>query len=114
MTIYVHEPIDYGRDHNATTRRLGGKWSHAATDGDVAELVAFAEHIGLKRAWLQGTSPRDYHFDLTPGKYFAALRAGAVRVTATELARLCWRRERLDHVGTQENSQEHPRRAMDL
>lgn len=52
--------------------------------GDVEELHAFAARIGLRRAWFQsGSTP---HYDLTPGRRAAALRAGAVFVPGKEQA----------------------------
>ena len=88
MTIYVHPPVDYGRDYNALTQRLGGEWSHMATDGDLNELLTFAVRIGLARNWLQGKPGDLWHFDLTPSKYRAAVRAGARDVDSLEFARL--------------------------
>lgn len=58
------------------------------------ELTGFAEEIGLKPSWLQGTEMgRVPHFDLTEGKRRQALAAGAVdadRTTAVKVMRK-WR-----------------------
>lgn len=88
MTIYVHPPIDYGRDYNTLTQRLGGKWSHLATDGRLDELLTFARKIGLKAAWLQGKPGGLWHFDITPAKFQAAKNAGAQVVDSLEFGRL--------------------------
>lgn len=59
---------------------------HLTTDGDVAELHAFAERIGLRRESFQ---PKSHpHYDLTPARRAKAVRAGAVFVPAKEQARL--------------------------
>ena len=55
-------------------------WCHMATDGDLAELHAFAARLGLRRAWFQ----RD-HYDLPPHGRAAAVALGAVEVSAGEL-----------------------------
>lgn len=93
MTVYIHPLITYPRDYNGFTGRRKGDThaAHMATDGDVVELVAFAARIGLRPAWLQGVSPRNYHFDVIgQAKYREALEAGAVEVSTTTLAHLCW------------------------
>jgi hypothetical protein len=88
VTIYIHPPIDYGRDYNALTARLGGQWSHLATDSCLGELLTFARKIGLKHAWLQGKPGGLWHFDVTPAKFQAAKNAGAVVVDSLEFGRL--------------------------
>jgi hypothetical protein len=88
MTVYIHPPIDYGRDYNALTRRLGGLWSHMATDGDLSELLTFARKIGVSSSWLQGRPGEPWHFDLTPSKYQAALNAGARNLDRREYVEL--------------------------
>lgn len=58
---------------------------HLTCDGDVEELHAFAEKLGLRREWFQrGRVP---HYDLTPRKREVALGLGAVVVPAREQAR---------------------------
>jgi hypothetical protein len=63
---------------------------HLTTTGTLAELHAFAERIGLRRAWFQARS-RAPHYDLTPRRRKAALAAGAVEVSARDqaIARRC-------------------------
>jgi predicted kinase len=57
-------------------------WCHMATDGDFAELHAFAARLGLRRAWFQ----RD-HYDLPPHGRAAAVALGAEEVSTDELLR---------------------------
>ena len=65
-------------------RVFGGKAScHLSTDGPIEELHAFAARIGLKRAWFQD-DPKYPHYDLTPARRAAAVKAGAVEVTGRE------------------------------
>lgn len=55
---------------------------HLTTDGPPAELHAFAARIGMSLAWFQhGRVP---HYDLTEKRRRAAMRAGAVFVSARE------------------------------
>lgn len=56
-----------------------------ATDGE-AELVDFAERIGLRREWLQ--RGRRVHFDLRPRSWRRARNAGALLVSTRSIARL--------------------------
>lgn len=55
-------------------------------------LNAFAEKIGMRRAWFQSKPYGCSHYDLTPGRRVRAIAAGAVFVPALEQAR---RRRRL-------------------
>jgi predicted kinase len=57
-------------------------WCHMATDGSFDELHAFAERLGLRRAWFQ----RD-HYDLPPRGRAAAVALGAEEVSTGELLR---------------------------
>lgn len=59
---------------------------HLTTDSGVEELHVFARRIGMKRAWFQPHALAN-HYDLTPGRRDAALKAGAVFVPAKEQAR---------------------------
>jgi hypothetical protein len=52
-----------------------GRWCHMTTDGDFAELHAFAARLGIPRHRFQGD-----HYDLPP-----ALRARAVALGAQEV-----------------------------
>jgi hypothetical protein len=69
----------------ARVGRFNARWSHLFADSQ-EELHAFAESIGLKRAWFQpgrsfGSSPsRHWHYDVTDSKRAAAIAAGAKSV----------------------------------
>ena len=75
MAILVDELREYPGVALPFTR-----WCHLATDGDFAELHAFAAGLGLRRSWFQ----RD-HYDLPPHGRIAALAAGAEAVPTGEL-----------------------------
>ena len=72
-------------------RQYPGKqevYCHMATDGDMAELHAFAIGIGLKRHWFQaGSHP---HYDLVASKRELAVRDGAKDVSSVTLFRRCF------------------------
>lgn len=77
MTVYV----DNARIP-ARVGRFNARWSHMFADTQ-EELHAFAESIGLKRAWFQpgkqygDKPPRHWHYDVTDSKRTAAIAAGA-------------------------------------
>lgn len=84
MSVYVDDLVEYGADVYAPADRQaarvgarnGHRWCHLfADEPDAAELHTLAARIGLKRAWFQGD-----HYDLTPGRRAAAVRAGALEV----------------------------------
>ncbi|QIS16897.1 DUF4031 domain-containing protein [Nocardia arthritidis] len=98
MSVYVDQLIDYGE--TARKRRLPDtRWCHLTADTR-QELHRFAARIGLRRTWFQDPvvsgkpwpakpgSPhaRMWHYDLTPGKRAAAIRAGAIEITNTEMS----------------------------
>lgn len=90
MTVYVDDLRAYDQAPKpGAERHFGnGKLScHLATDGPVAELITFGERISLRRQWLQFSSA--IHFDLTPSKREAAVRAGAVEVSTERLLLIC-------------------------
>jgi hypothetical protein len=59
------------------------------TDGEVTELHAFAEKIGLKRYWFQGG--RLPHYDLVKSKRDLAVKHGAIEMTdIQEFFRRCY------------------------
>lgn len=83
MTIYVDEVRDYPFNAKLPSTR----WCHMACDGDIEELHALAQKIGLKRSWFQkGSLP---HYDLTEGRRKMAVQNGAVEVTSRELVVKC-------------------------
>lgn len=82
MTIYVDELQTY-----TNKGRLNGQWCHLMTDGDIAELHVMALHLGL-RQYFQ-SNPSHPHYDLRPSKRAAAIQAGAVEVSATEMVNRC-------------------------
>lgn len=80
MTVYVDEIRDWTR--LAKMRGLRHThWCHLTADTE-EELHAFATRLGLRRAWFQKKSPRDYrwHYDVTPPKRAHAVRLGAVEI----------------------------------
>jgi hypothetical protein len=74
---------------------INGRWSHLTADTK-DELHAFAQHIGLRRAWFQtchrspACRPAErcvhWHYDVTDSKRQAALAAGAHPIDVRQLA----------------------------
>lgn len=64
---------------------------HLTTDGDLEELHAFAESLGMRREWFQEHRLAP-HYDLTPHHRELALARGATFVTARAQARARRRR----------------------
>lgn len=61
-------------------------WCHMVSDASEEELHAFADRIGLKRAWAQlRPHASAAHYDLTPRRRALAIKLGAVEVTGREL-----------------------------
>ncbi|MEU4755532.1 DUF4031 domain-containing protein, partial [Micromonospora tulbaghiae] len=86
MTVYVDEITDYGD----VARRRGlrsTQWAHLTADTP-EELHDFAARLGLKRAWFQNADNYRWHYDVTPSKRAAALRAGAREIDRRGLAAL--------------------------
>jgi Protein of unknown function (DUF4031) len=86
VTVYVDNvriPATVGRRH--------AHWSHLTADTQ-DELHAFAELLGLRRAWFQrgksyaGRPPVGWHYDVTDDMRLQALALGAQPVTMRDLA----------------------------
>lgn len=88
-SAYHGESADMARCVGANNAHL---WCHLFTDGDEAELHAFAQLLGLKRAWFQ-PDRHGGHYDLTPGKRTRALYFGAKALTRSEAVAV-WRAQR--------------------
>lgn len=58
----------------------GRRWAHLVSDSSHAELHAFAERLGLRRAWFQGD-----HYDVPAEIRDRAIALGAEPVSAAEL-----------------------------
>lgn len=71
---------------NARHRCFRDGSCHLSTDGPIEELHAFAQRIGLRRAWFQEHRLMP-HYDLSPKRREAALAAGAVFVPGLVQAR---------------------------
>jgi hypothetical protein len=52
------------------------------------ELLLMADQIGVARKWIQKAGTRWEHFDICAAKRRLALAAGAVEVTAKDLAKI--------------------------
>ncbi len=97
MTIYV-DPLFvwtggyHGKDASQAARvggRNGHQWCHLfADEKDSTELHRLAACIGMRHEWFQGD-----HYDLTPGKRAAAIRAGAIEVDRIQAVQI-WRKQR--------------------
>lgn len=76
-------PLVYLDDSRIEWR--GRKWSHLYAES-LAELLAFADKIGLKREWLQNGDGKDGfpHFDVTGVMRERAARSGAIQVSGSD------------------------------
>lgn len=93
MTVFVDR---------AAYRYRGMVMCHLLADTE-AELLAFAERLGLKREWFQ----RDHalpHFDICRAKRQAAIAAGAIEIGLHQVGHLI-RRHRAAAV---QSESEHP------
>ena len=80
MTVYVDECR-----HKQGIRL----YCHMMTDqDDLTELHEMAKNVGLKGIWFQD-HPMHPHYDLVTSRRKRAIRAGAVRVSSTELVTRC-------------------------
>lgn len=94
MTVFVDQLLEYPETAiKPAARRYGRQWCHMYSDTSLDELHAFAQKIGMHRAWYQkGLWLTHCHYDLT-----ANMRARAVAVGATEVLSLSHRRELLEN-----------------
>jgi hypothetical protein len=86
LSIYVDTLRVYRED-----RGCGIPTSHLATDGDLEELHAFAQSIGVPRMAFHGRAKHP-HYDLREAHRAKAVAAGAIEVTSKELVRICFLR----------------------
>lgn len=82
----------------ATVGRIRGRWSHLFADSR-DELHAFAQAIGLQRAWFQDDEAGLWHYDVTESKRRQAVRAGARAVTWREAVNIMRQRDGLPPIG---------------
>lgn len=73
--LFHFEPKNYRA--KVAGQKWGQMWCHLWTDGTEAELIDFAESIGMKRHWIQ-RKQGFLHFDLVPSRRKDALTKGAV------------------------------------
>lgn len=98
MNIFVDPLRDYDAAAVApAARRHGGRWCHLVAAGGDADLDTFAARIGLRPAWAQNRGDPLSHYDLTPGKRAAAVRAGAIEVAWRSLGLLTIAKVSVNH-----------------
>ncbi len=90
--VYVDPARSYPYRGCASATR---EYCHLATDGDLDELHAFAERIGVPRVAFHAGA-RHPHYDLTPNRRTLAVEHGAVEVSSKELVRRCFLQRRLE------------------
>ncbi len=96
MTIYIDELITYPDVAiKPGIRHLGNQWCHMACDGDLTELHAFAQRLGMHRRWFQDHRLVP-HYDLTPEKRALAVAFGAVEIRSNEFVRRL-QRDQIDY-----------------
>jgi len=80
MSVYVDKltryPIPKEAQAARVAKRNDGQWCHMWAD-TLDELHVMAAKLGLKQTWFQNHSKLP-HYDLTPGKRYIALAAGAI------------------------------------
>lgn len=83
MAVYVDPPMVHG----IRVGRISPDtpWCHMWADTD-DELHALAAKIGMRRQWLQDQGKGKLrHYDLTPPKRAAAVKAGAIEASYEQL-----------------------------
>lgn len=86
MTVYVDALVTYSEEQTAGLP--GRDWAHLFADSP-GELHAFARGLGLSRSYAQHPNdPVTFHYDVTRGKRFQALRRGAVELELHEVGEL--------------------------
>lgn len=86
--VYVDELFKgFSDDRRAALvgKRNDNMWCHMWCVGPVDELHALAKKIGLKQEWFQNHKHTP-HYDLTPKRREAALKAGAEEFPARQWA----------------------------
>jgi len=78
-------------------RSQTGKWAGHMVADTREELEEMAKAIGLRPEWIQRPGTRLEHYDVTPAKRWAAIRAGAIPVTWRQMARIIARNEQEQH-----------------
>jgi hypothetical protein len=78
MTVYVD-------DMQAPFGRM--VMCHMVADS-TEELLAMADRIGVQRKWIQKAGTHHEHFDIALSKRAAAVAAGAVEITSSQLGRM--------------------------
>lgn len=88
MTVYI-DGLFEATPENAQAKRHGTRWCHMIADSD-EELHAFADRLGLKRAWFQqrANQPWQNHYDLVPSKRLLAVRLGAKEIDSHEFGNM--------------------------
>jgi hypothetical protein len=91
MAVYVDQPDKEAPNLKPYRPML---MCHMIADSR-AELLAMADALGLKRAWIQNFGTHREHFDISKGKRAQAVRLGAIPLTNMELGhKLRERRQR--------------------
>lgn len=76
MSVYVDD-MRVQADVPNGARIVSARWSHLMADSD-EELNAFADRLGLRRAWAQYPGTWKSHYDVTDTVRARALRLGAI------------------------------------
>ena len=80
MTVFVDILIKH--DLTGKSAQVKRVFAHGAchmfTDGQIEELHAMAERIGMRQSWFQNDNPDLPHYDLSPARRSRAVDFGAV------------------------------------
>ena len=92
MTVYVDDSNIQATVPNGRVSHTS-RWSHLFADTE-EELHAFAARLGLKRSYFQGGEKHGWrwHYDVTQGMRWKAIRMGAREVTWRQSVELMLRR----------------------
>jgi hypothetical protein len=105
MTVYVDDAgIPASVTNNDNGKVHTSRWCHLFTDkDDQTELHELAARIGLKRHWFQDhneSAPWMWHYDVTSGKRWQAVRAGAEEISWRDAGLLVRRRAQAAREGS--------------